>query len=245
MRLTFFILVSLFSLNAYGIEDLSKSLGSKEEIRKRLLLIVDSAKQYQDALDHQIQALKEENKALHEKLMQFKDFIESDESVLLEKKASSENITSIMQNEAFSSYSSPPDEISVLKGFSEKFFLGLSHFKLMGGIFTLIILTFIWFLSRKRSLKTAHQKAQSKAVIAIGSQELISPVFSAHEEGEYDYLGSDESVPSRLDLARMYTEMSDFLAAEEVLKTVMAQGDEKQCSDAEKLLKEIKELSVL
>ncbi|MBA2654015.1 MAG: hypothetical protein H0U71_02980 [Gammaproteobacteria bacterium] len=53
---------------------------------------------------------------------------------------------------------------------------------------------------------------------------------------EYDYMGSKESIPSKLDLASAYIDMGDYSAAEVALKEVLAKGNEEQKKGARDLL---------
>lgn len=57
---------------------------------------------------------------------------------------------------------------------------------------------------------------------------------------EYDFMGSDESNPSKLDLARAYLAMEDFKAAVEVLDQVMKNGTPEQQAQANQMMKKVK-----
>ena len=56
-------------------------------------------------------------------------------------------------------------------------------------------------------------------------------------QDEYDYLGSAESMPAKLDLARTYLAMEDYVAAKEVLAEVIERGNPAQRQEAADLLK--------
>ncbi len=56
-------------------------------------------------------------------------------------------------------------------------------------------------------------------------------------EGEYDYMGSAESIPAKLNLAHAYIKMENFTGAKEVLQEVIQKGTEEQKSTAKELLK--------
>jgi FimV-like protein len=60
------------------------------------------------------------------------------------------------------------------------------------------------------------------------------PVDNKSEE--YDFLNSNESVPNKLDLARAYIDMGDFLSAKGILKEVLIKGTEEQQQGANDLL---------
>lgn len=56
-------------------------------------------------------------------------------------------------------------------------------------------------------------------------------------EGEYDYMGSAESMPAKLNLAHAYIKMENFAGAKEVLQEVIQKGTEEQKLAAKELLK--------
>lgn len=56
---------------------------------------------------------------------------------------------------------------------------------------------------------------------------------------EYDFLGSQEGVGAKLDLARAYLAMEDYTAARDVLAEVAKQGDAEQREQASQLLSKI------
>lgn len=60
------------------------------------------------------------------------------------------------------------------------------------------------------------------------------------EEGEYDFMSSQDAVPIKLDLARAYLEMEDFESVEQVLQTVFQKGNKDQQEEARLLLEQAK-----
>lgn len=56
---------------------------------------------------------------------------------------------------------------------------------------------------------------------------------------EYDYMGSSESIPAKINLARTYIAMEDQEAARRVLKQVLQSGNKEQRKEAEELLKDL------
>lgn len=87
--------------------------------------------------------------------------------------------------------------------------------------FILFILVLITLSSRKKNTGSTTRKSLPS------------------EEDEYDFLGSKEGVNTRLDLARVYFEMDHFAEAEEILKTVLKDGNDEQKAEAKKLLAEL------
>ena len=95
-------------------------------------------------------------------------------------------------------------------------------------IFLLVLaIYFLWPRGRQsKSVKTVSQK--------VGA-----------DDEEYDYLGSRESIPAKLDLARAYIDMDDRENARIILNTVIQQGDETQKSDAKALLETLSKSKAL
>lgn len=60
------------------------------------------------------------------------------------------------------------------------------------------------------------------------------------EKDEYDFMGSEEGIPAKLDLARAYIAMQDVPAAKSVLVEILNKGSERQQQQAEELLAELK-----
>lgn len=65
-------------------------------------------------------------------------------------------------------------------------------------------------------------------------------IESDDTKSEYDFMGSKEGIPAKIDLARAYIDMSDKESAREVLNEIIVKGNTKQQTDAKKLLKQIK-----
>ncbi|WP_369421055.1 FimV/HubP family polar landmark protein [Coxiella-like endosymbiont] len=56
---------------------------------------------------------------------------------------------------------------------------------------------------------------------------------------EYDYMSSLESIPAKINLARMYNAMEDQETARRVLKEVLQSGNKEQKKESRELLKEL------
>ena len=56
---------------------------------------------------------------------------------------------------------------------------------------------------------------------------------------EYDFMGSSEAIPAKLDLAHAYVAMEDFVAARKALKQVLDSGDAEQQKEARTMLDSI------
>jgi FimV-like protein len=65
------------------------------------------------------------------------------------------------------------------------------------------------------------------------------PPSNEGNEGEYDFMGTHEAIPAKLDLARAYTAMEDYEAAKQVLTEIQKDGNPEQRSQAGKILESI------
>ncbi len=62
----------------------------------------------------------------------------------------------------------------------------------------------------------------------------------SEQDADYDFMGSDESIPSKLDLARTYIDMGDTNDAKKYLQEVIELGNPEQQQEAKNLLTRIK-----
>lgn len=267
-----------------------ETVESQEEMRRRILTTVESAKQYQDMMDEQMKSLKTENKDLHEKLMKLKDQFESvmagvganlkenqaapnprvvqtpPAPIQPMPKAEPETIVTAVPVKPALAPAHPPaqrpvETISV----SDKLKAAFFDLKLVSGLFILGLLILVWFFWGRSSKQVevpkwkpssdrshadphsttsgAHTATDGIKDLTIPAQQMVVPLVSVNQEGEYDYIGSVEAIPAKLDLARMYRDMGDLPSAELVLRSIMAQGDDEQFLEASALLEEMKKVS--
>ncbi len=98
--------------------------------------------------------------------------------------------------------------------------------------FLLLLLLMLW-------VKTRRMKASLETVpVAMNSVE--TPQVASPDD-DYDYLGSNEGVGAKLDLARAYIEMGDYSAARDALQEVLHSPKSDLAEQAAQLLEQIKE----
>lgn len=247
----FCMAVFLITVNAYANpKDASKVLGeltleateSQEEMRRRILTTVESAKRYQDMMDSELKSLKNENKDLHEKLIKLKQQFESvatgvDASLNAQhqKPLGSTQIIPIQDKKS---------SLSILN----KLAVALFDLKIGGAFLLFGLLLFIWFYWGREVTRNVSSVAPLEETIPVKNltipvQHMMVPLVSANQEGEYDYIGSIEAIPAKLDLARMYREMGDLASAELILKGIMVQGSDEQFLEASALWEDMKKIS--
>lgn len=107
-----------------------------------------------------------------------------------------------------------------ITGYIQNQLLAKSWFRLILAVIAVAILLFFWDIFYRRREKKMPQ-------ITEGIKE------------EYDFMSGEEGVAARLNLARAYVDMGNNQAAEQILKEVMARGNETQKAEAEKLLQKI------
>ena len=89
----------------------------------------------------------------------------------------------------------------------------------LGTIVAIILLLFIWWICPCRKPKENKEE---------------------DTESEYDFMGSNEGIPAKLDLARAYIDMDDKKSARKVLAEVTKKGNKEQQQAAQELLARIK-----
>jgi len=136
-----------------------------------------------------------------------------------------------------------------------------------GGLIVLMFLVYGVFFSRQRHTKKTlgqdrRTKRTSKKACFVGQsgkplfendsptkqpniQTPIQPQAQAdieyddEEEDEYDFLNSEEGTAAKLDLARAYIDMGDFVTARQVLREVRENGKPDLQQKAQKILEKI------
>jgi len=103
--------------------------------------------------------------------------------------------------------------------------LGTLGFSMLTGVVVLVLIFLGWLLWPKRSKKANRSDS-------LDSEE-------DDTQDEYDYMGSRESTPAKLNLARAYIAMEDYAAAKKVISDVISQGNDQQRKEAEDLNREI------
>jgi len=58
---------------------------------------------------------------------------------------------------------------------------------------------------------------------------------------EYDFMGTEEAMPAKLDLARAYVQMGDAVQAREVLEEILASKNTDYVTQARALMKSLSE----
>lgn len=106
--------------------------------------------------------------------------------------------------------------------------------------FAVLALVMILLSFFRRSSKPMARPVPAARPAAAPAEKPAAPKVPPEDlEGDYDYLGSSESIPAKLNLARAYLAMGNHGDAQQVLKEVLESGDNKQRLEAEVLLKKI------
>ncbi len=101
-------------------------------------------------------------------------------------------------------------------------------------IMVLLVVVVFMLIPRKRN------GYQVEAVTeVVGSPATTNDSDENDTKDEYDFMGSDEAIPARLDLARAYIAMEDYKAAQQVLVLVTSKGNSEQQIEAQKMLDKI------
>lgn len=93
----------------------------------------------------------------------------------------------------------------------------------------LLLLLLLISLSNSRKLRRYSRE----------KEETIKSAEEDDTQDEYDYLGSNESIPAKLNLARAYIAMDDYPAAGKIIDEVLQAGNEAQRKEADELKQQI------
>ena len=109
-------------------------------------------------------------------------------------------------------------------------------------IIAVLLLTIVYLMATRRS--AAVKSHQSAVSVAPSAQAATSSVLEDDDsdddiKDEYDFMGSTEAIPAKLDLAHAYIAMEDFKAARKVLRQVIASGNVAQQQEAKNILDKI------
>ncbi|MBS0350605.1 MAG: hypothetical protein JSR33_05350 [Proteobacteria bacterium] len=100
-------------------------------------------------------------------------------------------------------------------------------------IYSLLALTLLMLVSMGFGLSKRRRQADPP----VTPQKNESKV----SQSEYDFMSSSEAIPAKLDLARAYMAMEDFVAARETLVDILNETNEEYHPEARSLLNKIKE----
>lgn len=115
---------------------------------------------------------------------------------------------------------------------------------------TALILIFLFFWSRKKksarktaALLSLRKRASPKENMTF-YMESATPEENADLTPEYDFMSTQEAIPTRLNLARGYIEMGKLLEAREAIKPVFEHGNALQKQEATQLLEKIEQVDM-
>ncbi|GEM_PF-4939061 len=97
----------------------------------------------------------------------------------------------------------------------------------------ILLLAFISLAQRRKSI------SPSQEIIKNSENEAQLDKKLDDTRGEYDFMGSTEGIPAKLDLARAYIAMEDYNAARETLNEILEEGNEEHQQEARSLLNKI------
>ncbi|WP_032074900.1 FimV/HubP family polar landmark protein [Coxiella burnetii] len=178
--------------------------------------------QFQQQTDGRLEQLNSQNQQLQQRLQNLEKVVTLLNQELVQLKQGSHPVSQLQPQ-------NPPSQSSFNGWIAYlKQILGENGYRAaIGGMFVALLLI-LWALwPRKRK----NQKNRR----VLDDQ----PAIGGADEAEYDYMGSAESIPAKINLARTYIAMEDPVSARKVLKQVSEQGNEEQRQEADELLKSL------
>ncbi len=101
-------------------------------------------------------------------------------------------------------------------------------------ILILLIIVILMLIPRRGGYRMAAEAGPAADTFAANDTP-----NGADTKDEYDFMGSKEAIPAKLDLARAYLAMEDYVSAQKVLVQITRTGDAEQKKEAQKMLDQI------
>lgn len=109
------------------------------------------------------------------------------------------------------------------------------------GVIAAILLGCALMITRMIMRRADERAFSSGKTVRTAQEKMTRPdaLLDEDTKNEYDFMGTREAIPAKLDLARSYMEMNDHDQAYAILKTVMELGNENQRTEAQLLIQKI------
>ncbi|PHQ81005.1 MAG: hypothetical protein COB66_03420 [Coxiella sp. (in: Bacteria)] len=101
-------------------------------------------------------------------------------------------------------------------------------------ILVLLIVIILMLIPRRKGYRM-----ETVAVTETGGASASNDTKESDTKDEYDFMGSEEAIPAKLDLARAYMAMEDYVSARKVLQQVTKKGDKEQRAEAKAMIDKI------
>ncbi|WP_267256664.1 FimV/HubP family polar landmark protein [Coxiella endosymbiont of Ornithodoros maritimus] len=190
-------------------------------VQAELTQLNQNSLQFQQQTDGLLEQLNSQNQQLQQRLQSLEKVVTLLNQELIQLKQGSHPVSQLPRN--------PPSQSS-FNGWILylRQILGENGYRVAITGMLLALLLILWALwPRKRK----NQKNRR----VLDDQ----PAIGGADGAEYDYMGSAESIPAKINLARTYIAMEDPVSARKVLKQVSKQGNEEQRQEADELLKSL------
>jgi FimV-like protein len=102
-------------------------------------------------------------------------------------------------------------------------------------IYAMLGLTVLWVLTVVLALVRGRRQSVPAVIPKKNEPKNNAP------QSEYDFMSSSEGIPAKLDLARAYIAMEDYILAKETLVEILNETNEEYHPEAKSLLNKIKE----
>lgn len=195
---------------------------SNSDLSSQLSTLSQTNLMFQQRTDHQIETLSSKNEQLTQQLARMGEALTiiNQEVVQLNSK--------LQQVRPGLSAALPDANASKWGQIKPEFMGGVSYllYAVLAALIVIILLLLPW-----------NRRQDTRLVPAT-----VPPSTEANE-GEYDFMGTNEAIPAKLDLARAYMAMEDHEAAKQVLTEIQKDGNAEQRAQAGKILESIRNKS--
>lgn len=217
---------------------------SVPQLHQQVNETIQSAQKSQQQVQGQIRQLREQNSALQLRVQELTQQLNAAKA-LIQNGPVAVNDTDSQNNANSTEYVEAATE-KPLTPLQKIMYNSSLDLRLGGGLIILALLLLVWLFWPKETQKEEAQTEEffeEEPELGRNFREPAipeSPSFDKDLEIEYDFMGSEDAIPVKLDLARAYLEMGERSAAEQVLESVMARGNPLQQEEAKALLSQVK-----
>lgn len=201
-----------------------------KELESQLSQINQANVLFQQQTDQRIDVLNQEHTVLQNKLARLGEVLG-----MLNQEVTQLNQQIQSAQKQILSTSSPAQqqasEVSGFHSFADKVEGMSSTQYVLYAILVLLIVVILLLISRRN-----QPVMQTVSAAPLGDSVDSGDIDT---KDEYDFMGSDEAIPAKLDLARAYLAMEDYKSARKVLTQVVQKGTKEQRAEAKAMLDRI------
>ena len=208
--------------------------GTTQELEQQITQLNQANVVFQQQTDQRIDVLNQEHNSLQGKLTKLNDVLGM---LNQEVNQLGQQITTAQKQ--ISAPTTPGQKttavIPVMHDFTQQTATSNTTQYVLYAILALLLIIILMLVTRRSGFQMrAVAEPRSSSSAANDGRD------TGDTEDEYDFMGSEEAIPAKLDLARAYVAMEDYKSARKVLEQIAKIGNKDQQTEAREMLLKIK-----